>query len=174
MDPSLSLFELWLLALTGAAATLDARSGLIPNWLTLPSLSLAPLAHALSGPGALGWSLASAFVCAAGPILLFSRGAMGGGDVKLFAAVGAIAGARAGLELQLVGYIVAAFVAVCCLGVRRQLWGLLRRAFALLIGWAFPRARRAAPAAGELIGIRLGVPVFMACAGLTAIRKLGL
>ena len=36
MDDAFSLYDAWLLALTFAAAVADARSGLIPNWLTLP------------------------------------------------------------------------------------------------------------------------------------------
>jgi prepilin peptidase CpaA len=88
------------LALCAIAAVFDLRTGRIPNELTLVALALAPLSHALSAwrldgtlesaLGAAGLSVLGMAIGAAIPLLLFRAGAMGGGDVKLFAAVGAV------------------------------------------------------------------------------------
>lgn len=170
MDHPASFYDAWLFALTCVAAFTDARSGVIPNWLTLPTLAAAPLAHALlSGPGALAWSLAGAAASAIVPFALFARGAMGGGDVKLFAAAGALIGAHAGLELQVVTYVLAALAAIVRLAYLRQLGVVLRRAFALLARcvrpWKPPAVREVEPT----FDVRLGVAAF--AASLTVIVR---
>jgi prepilin peptidase CpaA len=79
----------WLLAaLLAAAAVQDAVQLRISNVLTVPVFVLALAAMALSGPGFELWQNFAMFaaVLAAGT-WLFSRHALGGGDVKLLAAV---------------------------------------------------------------------------------------
>jgi prepilin peptidase CpaA len=175
MDQPLSIYDAWLFSLACVAALTDARNGTIPNWLTLPTLALAPLAHALlSGPGALAWSLAGAAACGLVPLLLFRGGAMGGGDVKLFAAAGALVGAHAGLALQLLSYALAASGAVCWLAYRGELGRVLRRAWALLARSARLRVARDAPAHEAGMSVRLGVAVFAACVVLAAKQALEL
>src|SRR5262245_30441442 len=90
------------LLIAAVAAVTDFRRGEIPNWLTLPPLAVAPAAYGiLHGPwGALG-AIAAATVAGLVPYLLFRRGAAGGGDVKLFAALGATAGLSIGIEAEL-------------------------------------------------------------------------
>ena len=78
-------------AVTGAC--FDYRSQRIPNWLTASSTVAAVLLHGLLG----GWRemgvAVLAGLAAGGAFLLFYVvGGMGGGDVKLIAAVGACAG----------------------------------------------------------------------------------
>ena len=77
----------------GIAAVTDVQSRRIPNLLTGPALLIGFGLHAALG----GWrGLEHSFVAAliAGGIffVLFLTGGMGGGDVKLIAAVGALAG----------------------------------------------------------------------------------
>jgi prepilin peptidase CpaA len=169
MDDPVSFYDAWLFCLTCTAAFTDARSGVIPNWLTLPTVMLAPVAHALlSGPGALAWSLAGAVVCAAVPFTLFVHGAIGGGDVKLFAAAGALVGAHAGLELQVVTYVLAALGAMAWLAYRGQLRAVLRRALARLARSALPRTAGMVPAADPAFSVRLGIAAFAACLVLAA------
>ena len=81
-----------------AAAYVDARTGHIPNALTLGPLAVAPLAHALVTAvhthaaalalRSLGFSVLGALLCALLPLAMYRSAGMGGGDVKLFAAVG--------------------------------------------------------------------------------------
>lgn len=67
------------------AAVLDARSRRITNILTLPAIVSGLV---LGGPAAALWSLAAALPALA----LWARSEAGGGDVKLAAALGALAG----------------------------------------------------------------------------------
>lgn len=76
------------LAVTGAVW--DMRTGRIPNGLTIPAL-VAGLLYA-SDHGLLLWSLAGAILGGGLYLLLGLAGAMGGGDVKLGAALGAWGG----------------------------------------------------------------------------------
>ncbi|HTU57304.1 MAG TPA: A24 family peptidase [Polyangiales bacterium] len=109
-------FELAAVVVTGVAAVCDLRTGHIPNWLTLGSLLGAVVAHATLGALAGGVSellykggeaLVGVGICAAVPMLIFLRGGMGGGDVKLFAALGALCSARAGLLAELYSFVMA-------------------------------------------------------------------
>ena len=173
------IYDVWLLLLTLGAAFTDARSGTIPNRLTLLCLVLAPLVHALrGGPGALAWSVAGAVACGLVPLAMFRRGAMGGGDVKLYAAVGALAGAQAGLELQLVSYMLAAGTAACWLLCRGELVPVLRRTRALLGRTLWPRAAGGGTCAGtrseDGLSVRLGPAAFAACVLLSGKRALEL
>ncbi|MDD5306919.1 MAG: A24 family peptidase [Deltaproteobacteria bacterium] len=97
------------LILVLAAAIVDARTGRIPNRLTLTGLVAGLLAGlAAVGPVGLAVALASALAAGLVPFLLFRAGAMGGGDVKLLAALGALLGAGGALELEMLAFAVGA------------------------------------------------------------------
>lgn len=86
------MHEAAALLLASAAAFFDLRTGRIPNAVTLPAIALGLL---LPDGSALG-----ALTCAALPLWLFLRRHLGGGDVKLLVALGALLGARAGLAVE--------------------------------------------------------------------------
>src|SRR5215471_451694 len=84
---------------TGIAAWKDFRTGLIPNWLTAGTLFAAIAFHFFEGLRSGGFqvglieavlSIAGVVFCALGPFVMFVTGGMGGGDLKLFAALGAL------------------------------------------------------------------------------------
>jgi prepilin peptidase CpaA len=151
------LFDVALVSVTAIAAVTDARHGLIPNRLTLPVLVAAPFAHAfLGGAGAAVFSALGLLVCALPPAVVFYRGGMGGGDVKLLAAAGALVGPARGLEIQVLAYVLAAALAVVLLWRR----GLLRSTVARSLGLLRLRPVSTAPPPEETI--RLGVPVLLA------------
>jgi prepilin peptidase CpaA len=161
----------WLLALAATAALTDLRTGLIPNWLTLPSLALAPLAQLFAaGPGACGGALVGALACALVPLLLFGLDAIGGGDVKLFAALGALAGTRIGLEIQLLGYMLASVWALCGLAYRGALWATLVRALGVLLS----PLRRERSSLEAMNAVRLGLPILAATVLLLSAELAGL
>jgi prepilin peptidase CpaA len=162
-----------VLLLTALAGLSDARSGMIPNHLTLPVLVLGPLVHAvLGGADAIMAAVGSALLCGAAPLVLFARGAIGGGDVKLFAAVGAIGGAHVGLELQFGSYVIGLMYALLLLARRGELQATCVRAGALLVA-PLSRGRVHAPQLGAMTCVRLGVPAFLAGVLLLLPRVLG-
>lgn len=156
-----------LIATTLIAATTDLRTGLIPNWLTLPVLALAIVSNGvfLGVPGA-GLSALGALICGATPFLFFRLGAMGGGDVKLFAALGAIAGPGLGLEIQLLSLTAAFIYGLCVMTYRGLLMQTLRNVGRVLAGifWPPARARQQGQDAPEMTSMRIGAAIFAGAA----------
>jgi prepilin peptidase CpaA len=121
-----NIFVGTLLAL---ACITDLRTRRIPNVLTLSAAGLALLFHLVTGgPSAAGWSVAGWIVGALLFLPIFALRGMGGGDVKLLAAVGAWLGptqvAVAALATSVAGGVIAIVVA---LG-----YGYLKQAFSNL------------------------------------------
>jgi prepilin peptidase CpaA len=157
-------------ALTGAYT--DARTGHIPNPLTLGSLAIAPLLwfgavaateHSLfAGLHAAGLSAVGGLVCALGPAFFFWRGGMGGGDVKLLAALGALLGPTLGLNAEMLAFGVALLWVPGRLAWEGELFssvaGALRVAF---VNPFLPRARRHATPASLVAHVRLGPAIFV-------------
>jgi prepilin peptidase CpaA len=86
---------------------------------------------------------------------------MGGGDVKLLAALGALAGPQAGLEVELLGMCFAAVYGLVLLARRGALGRTLVSSLMLVVNLLLPpRLRRPVPAA-EMMPMRLGVPLFL-------------
>ncbi|HTE52005.1 MAG TPA: prepilin peptidase [Kofleriaceae bacterium] len=151
-----------MIAVAATAAVTDARTGLIPNWLTLPPLLAALILHFITqGAGGLMLSLAGALVCGLVPYLLFRHGSMGGGDVKLLAALGALGGAEVGLEIEVLGMSIAAVYALAFLAWRGGLARTLLSSMWLVVNVFLPaRYRRPIPPA-EMMPLRLGVPLLL-------------
>jgi len=98
-----SVASVLAVATAGIAAVTDLKTGRIPNWLTLGALGGAPVLWLVLEGGstrAAGMSLVGAFACALMPAIYFARGKMGGGDVKLLAALGALLGPVLGLHCE--------------------------------------------------------------------------
>jgi prepilin peptidase CpaA len=154
--------EFVLLGVTAASAVTDARTGRIPNALTLPALA-SGLATALWQRGAVGLvgAVVGALACAVVPGVLFSRGAMGGGDVKLLAAAGALVGPVVGLEVQCTAYVATALYVLVVAVARGRLGARVVAAAALCLRMAL--GRRTQPGeGGDPETIRLGVFIFAA------------
>jgi prepilin peptidase CpaA len=151
-----------VLGLAGIAAFTDVRRGEIPNWLTLPVLLLAPIVHGLiSGVSGLLTSLLGLLVCSLVPLLVYYRRGMAGGDVKLFAAIGAVGGVYVGLEAQFLSLIAASIYAVGQLAWNGRLLASLGNSLFLGLNPILPRRwRRSIP--HELMHrIRLGAAILL-------------
>lgn len=92
----------------------DVRGGRIPNQLTYSGLLVALAVRSLVS-GLPGFEDGIVGMLAGGGIfyLLFLLGGMGGGDVKLMAAVGAWAGTAHTVEILIAAAIAGGFLAIC-------------------------------------------------------------
>jgi prepilin peptidase CpaA len=133
------------------AAAFDWRTGHIPNWVTLAPLGLAPLAHVgvFVANGRAGealsqgaFSVLGAAVCAIVPLALYRAGGLGGGDVKLLAAIGALCRPLLGIEAQFYGFIAAALFAPARLAYEGKLLKVMANTLALVANPFLPKARR--------------------------------
>lgn len=153
-----------------AGAVIDFRTGHIPNGLTLGAWGAALAAHLAHGgwqaglAGALGESgraLFGSLACAAIPLLMYAKGGMGGGDVKLFAAIGAMVLPLAGLEAQTYTFVAALFLAPARLAYDGVLFRTLRNTLSILLN-PLRREEARAPVPDELkTWFRLGPSIFL-------------
>src|SRR5262249_51278339 len=96
----------------------------MPDAVTLGALLAAPVAHGVAGAVVLGsfdgavqgagFSVLGAIVCAVVPYGLWraNQEAIGGGDVKLFAALGAILQTLIGVEAEFYAFLSASLIAM--------------------------------------------------------------
>ena len=145
-------FLIAAVVITAVAAWTDWRTGEIPNWLTFGALAIAPFAHIaralaqgadkntalLEG----GTSLFGAIMCAIVPLLLYSKGAIGGGDLKLFAAIGALCQVMLGVEAEMYGFFAAALIAPARLAYEGKLLRTLKNAFGLMVNPFMPKNKK--------------------------------
>src|SRR5688572_6521784 len=102
-----------MFGLLTAAAVIDLRSRRIPNWLTL-SLAATGLLQSCLPAGELSplWSFVGVLTGFALNLPLWLLKIRGGGDVKLFAGLGAWVGPQLTLEVFIASTIVAAAMAI--------------------------------------------------------------
>lgn len=147
-DPTIApwVFALAVLVTFGAFVT-DAKTGHIPNWLSLPPIAIGLLlAGFVSGLDGLLGALIAVVVVGFVPALLFVFKGMGMGDLKLFAALGALLGVELGLEAEFLAFVVGCFYALGRLGWDGKLLGTLRNTIFVAANPVLPtRLRRELP-----------------------------
>jgi len=147
-------------AVSVAAAVIDARSGRIPNWLSLPAAVFGLVVHGAGyGATALGFSFLGLIVTGFVPWALYqgSQGqAIGGGDVKLAAAVGALCGPAQGLEIEFAALLALAFLALVRVTYDGKLRRVLCNVLCLISNPFRPRARRKPIVPENLTEMRMG------------------
>ena len=114
---------LWVLALTlGCGAVFeDIRRRNIPNWINVGALGAALLYQTVTrGWAGLGISAAGAAIGFAVFLLFFWLGAMGGGDIKLMAAFGALLGPYGILLAAVLAALIGALMAAAALAWKRS------------------------------------------------------
>jgi prepilin peptidase CpaA len=119
------------------AAAEDLRSRRIPNWLTF-SLMLSGIAQsaAFSATCSPGASLLGLLVGFALPFVLFAMGALGGGDVKLLAGIGAWFGPTAALNTFVIAAVLGAVMVVAQAVAQRRTKVLFRNTAVLAVNLA--------------------------------------
>lgn len=159
---SMSAVMVTVLLVTAVAAFTDAKSGRIPNWLTFPAILLPPIVLGLfHGVNGLALSASGLLVCFIVPFVLFRARAMAGGDVKLFAAIGALVGPEVGLEAQFYSMAAAAIIALGLQAKNGKLLATLRNTLFVALNPVLPKKRRRTIAREQMDEIRLGVPIFI-------------
>ncbi len=165
MNTAVTIAASLALCIAATAAFCDCRRGEIPNWLTLPALLLAPWGYGLAfGIEYALHSLAAGLLGGLVPFLLFRRGAMGGGDVKLFGALGAVMGfdLLLGVEIQLAACVAALVVASAALAWKGALTSTLKNALVVALGPVLPQPWRREPSNQLTASVRMGAPIFVA------------
>ncbi len=119
----------FVLAATACAIAVytDLRSRRVPNALTLPLLCVAPALAAFEGFQAALIALAIVASALALGTVVHSAGVLGGGDVKLFAGVGALAGFPACIDVALYSALFGGLLAVVVSAARGELTAVLAR-----------------------------------------------
>jgi prepilin peptidase CpaA len=137
-----------LIAVVAAATDLAVRR--VFNVLTLPAIVAALAWHVgEAGPGAIG-AWASGLVAGFLPmLLLFLLGGLGGGDVKLAAALGAFLGWEATLQVLFVAVVVGAGWAAWLVASRGQIRRTLGNLKTIVLSLVLPHCR---PVAAESLG----------------------
>lgn len=150
-----------VIALVSVALWTDVRRRLIPNVLTLPAIAAGLLINAL-GDGWLGAALSGIGLVVGGLLFLlpFALGKMGGGDVKLMAAIGAWVGPLAIISVALYSAVAGGILAIIITVGQDRLREILGRTW-LLAKWAVPfrsRAEGSAPVESGM-GMPYGVAI---------------
>ncbi len=158
--------DIVLLLACGGAAYEDARRRRIPNWVTIPALAAGLGLHAAGG-GLKASALGLAVALAIGLPLFALRG-LGGGDVKLLAAAGALTGWPAFGTLFLVNAALSGGVAIGLLvwrgGLGRAL-GNVGHILAALLRFRAPYADREELDVGSARAVTLPQgPIFLVAA----------
>jgi len=163
------LFLIAAVLVTAVAAWTDFKKGIIPNWLSLGVLAIAPIAHAIlgfSGDGVRGafegamFSLLGALACGSVPMLLYAVGGGRGGDVKLLAAVGALCRTMIGIEAVFYAFLIAALYAQARLAYEGKLMQTLGNTLFIVVNPFLPKARRRQMSKEAMTWTRLGPSVF--------------
>ncbi len=136
-----------LFTLIGAAFITDAKAMVIPNRLTLSALLAGLLLHtSLHGWSGLIYSAAGAASGFGMMFVLYWTGALGAGDVKLFAALGACGGAEFVLYSSVYSILYAAVIGIAILLITKQWKQRMGRVFAAAGGILLMGDFKAVPA----------------------------
>lgn len=155
--------------MSAIAAVADYRTGRIPNWLTLGGILVGVVGHVVYGWIAVdrttglsngAFAVAGLLFCSLAPGLLYWKGGMGGGDLKLFAAIGALSHPMLGIEAQMYSFLIAAVIAPARLAYEGKLFAVLGASLALLLNPLRRAEKRRVLPEETLTWFRLGPAIF--------------
>jgi prepilin peptidase CpaA len=133
-----------LLIMLAVAAAIDARTRRIPNWLTFGLLIAGVMRAAALGwssnigvIGGVGHSLLGVMAGASIPLVLFALKAVGGGDVKLMAAIGAWIGPEPVIIVMLVEKVVGLVIVLAQALYEGRLTALFRNSALIASNFAY-------------------------------------
>ena len=94
--------------------------------------------------------------------LLFALGGMGGGDVKLLGAIGALAGPVPTTQIMVVAFLVGGFFALVKLAWKGVFWLTIWRTLRYLAGLIIPGVKRTSLTGEKPIEVRFGLAICVA------------
>jgi prepilin peptidase CpaA len=149
-----------VLPVTVIAAITDARTGRIPNWLTVSAACLGVALHAVRAGGAGVLESVSGLIAAGLVPFALHKGtngrAIGGGDVKLFAGIGAMTGPTTGLEIELSAFVLLGAWASARLAFHGRLLKVIGNALRLAANPLLPQALRRSLPPEAMTEVRMG------------------
>ena len=123
-----------MIALIGTALFFDLTKKKIPNFLTFPAIIYGIISYMLmQGFEGLWFSLLGLFVGLAIFFIPFAMGGMGGGDVKLLGAVGALQGWQFVLSAAVWAALTGGVMAIVWLIATRRLLKVLKKIFGFVL-----------------------------------------
>lgn len=159
----------FVIALSAVAAATDLLVGRIFNWLTLPAVLLGfALAFQVGGLHGLAVSVIGALAGLAlyGP--LFALGMLGGGDVKLLMALGALGGIGFATEVALLAVLLGGALAALVLVFKGRMDSFLRRLQVAALTWVVRGLKPQLPELDGRMKLPFGVPIGAAAVWIAA------
>lgn len=114
-----------------------------------------------------GSSLLGAIACSVVPAVLYRQDAIGGGDVKLLAGIGALLQPRLGLEAEMYSFFAAGLIAPAFLAYEGKLFRTIKNTFLLAVNPLLPKKKRRPVEPALLTWFRFG-PAILIGTGVTA------
>ena len=139
----------------------EVRENRIPNWLTLAGMSLGLLIGYWSGQPAF-WSHLGGLTIGFGVMFfVYLLGGVGGGDVKLMGAVGALMGANLIVPTLFYAAYLGALLGLLMLIWRKDFWMRMVWSLQRLAFWQKPTGEK--PAKPAPIAVPYGVAIAVGC-----------
>ncbi|MEW9698812.1 prepilin peptidase [Paenibacillus sp. SI8] len=130
----MSILDFFLFAFIGVAFATDARKSILPNKLTIVGTGVGFLYHCIvQGWAGLLFASTGALTGFVVLLLLYLLGALGAGDVKLFAAIGALMGLTYVVQCMIYSILFAGAIGLLLLLVRKQVFATAIK----LANWLF-------------------------------------
>ena len=162
------------------AAYTDLRRGEIPNWLTASAFGAGVVASAgvavhagLGSRGALFavlFALVGGLACAVLPFILWLKGVMGGGDVKLFVALGALCHPSLGLDIELSSFLAGTLLVFVQLAYRGILFSMMKRVGIVLVNLFLPKGKKRSLGEHGLTWFRFAPAILLATLWIAVTR----
>ncbi|MGD0463822.1 MAG: A24 family peptidase [Tepidisphaeraceae bacterium] len=125
-----------LICTLAVAALFDARQRRIPNWLTFGLMAAGLGRAALLSPANFGHAMLGIVVGGAIPLVLYMISALGGGDVKLLAAIGAWVGPGPAVLIFMVQAVLGLVIVITQALAQRRTGVLLRNSVLIVANFA--------------------------------------
>jgi prepilin peptidase CpaA len=166
----LRVFLIAAIVVSAIGAWFDVKRSYIPNWITVGGIAAGLIGHSVLGLAhggvqeglrGLVFSVLGAFAASIIPLFLYRAKAIGGGDVKLLAAIGAICRPLIGIEAVFYAFVVAALYAPARLVYEGKLFKTIGNAFFILLNPVLSKARRKEISPEMMTELRFGPSVFI-------------